>query len=41
MIGGKEVVIDTKGRDSYNRSAANVKVAGKSVNKAMRDRLKK
>ncbi len=41
MIRGKEVVVDTKARDRYNRSVANVKVEGKSVNKAIRDRLKK
>lgn len=36
IVGGKEVVIDTKARDSYGRSVANVKVGGKSVNKAMK-----
>jgi len=36
MIGGKEVLIDTKARDHYGRSVANVKVGGKSVNKAMK-----
>ncbi len=36
MIGGKEVSIDTKARDHYGRSVANVKVGTKSVNKAMK-----
>lgn len=36
MILAKEVLIDTKARDSYNRAVANVKVGGKSVNKAMK-----
>lgn len=33
---GKEVVIDTVARDTYNRAVAKVKVDGKSVNKAMK-----
>ena len=36
MIGGKDVTVDTKARDSYGRSVANVKVGGRSVNKAMK-----
>jgi endonuclease YncB( thermonuclease family) len=36
MIGGEEVLIDTKARDKYARSVANVKVNNKSVNKAMK-----
>lgn len=36
LILGKEVSIDTKARDSYNRAVAKVKVDGKSVNKAMK-----
>ena len=36
LIGGKEVLIDTVARDSYGRSVAKVKVAGKSVNKTMK-----
>ena len=36
LIGGKEVLVDTQARDSYGRSVAKVKVAGKSVNKAMK-----
>ena len=35
MVQGKEVSIDTKARDKYGRSVANVKVGNKSVNKAM------
>lgn len=41
MISGKEVTIDTKARDRYGRSVANVKVGRKSVNKAMREKTKK
>lgn len=33
---GKPVLIDTVARDKYNRAVANVKVAGKSLNKAMK-----
>ena len=36
MISGKEVSIDTKARDHYGRSVANVKVENKSVNRAMK-----
>jgi len=36
LIQGKDVTIDTKVRDTYGRSVANVKVKGKSVNAAMR-----
>ncbi len=39
MIQGEEVTIDTVARDSYGRSVANVKVGGKSVNKAMKGKL--
>ena len=35
LIGGQEVTVDTKARDSYNRCVANVKVGNKSVNNAM------
>ena len=35
MISGKEVTIDTKARDRYGRSVANVKVGRESVNKAI------
>ncbi|MCL6502991.1 MAG: thermonuclease family protein [Pirellulales bacterium] len=41
LIQGEGVIIDTIGRDRYGRSVANVKVGGKSVNKAMRGKLKK
>ncbi|MDI6782081.1 MAG: thermonuclease family protein [bacterium] len=37
LIQGQEVAIDTKARDRYNRSVANVKIEGKSVNRAMKD----
>lgn len=40
LIEGKEVSIDTRGR-SYGRSVARVKVNGRSVNKAMKNTLKK
>ena len=36
MILGEQVLIDTKARDTYNRAVANVKVGGRSVNKAMK-----
>jgi endonuclease YncB( thermonuclease family) len=36
LIGGEQVEIDTKARDAYGRSVANVKVGGKSVNRAMK-----
>lgn len=41
MIQGEEVVIDTVARDVYGRSVANVKIGGKSVNKAMNEKLGK
>ena len=40
LVSGKEVTIDTKARDKYGRSVANVKVGSRSVNKAMREKLK-
>ncbi|MHC4093271.1 MAG: thermonuclease family protein [Planctomycetota bacterium] len=36
LILDEEVLIDTKARDVYGRSVANVKVGRKSVNNAMR-----
>lgn len=36
LIGGEEVIIDTKARDKYNRAVANVKIGNKSVNNAMK-----
>lgn len=36
LILGKEVLMHTKARDIYNRAVANVKIHGKSVNKAMK-----
>lgn len=41
MIQGKVVSIDTKARDKYGRSVGNVKVNGKSVNRAIREQTKK
>ena len=41
MIQGKDVFVDTVARDSFGRSVAKVKVAGKSVNKAMQNRTKR
>lgn len=35
MIGGEEVSIESKARDSYGRSVANVKRGRNSINKAM------
>ncbi|MCK4652955.1 MAG: thermonuclease family protein [Candidatus Cloacimonetes bacterium] len=37
LIRGKEVTINTKARDKYNRSVANVKIGNKSVNKIMKN----
>ncbi len=36
MIEGEMVSIDTKARDAYGRSVANVKLGRRSVNKAMK-----
>jgi len=36
LIGGKSVDIETKARDTYGRSVANVSVAGRSVNASMK-----
>ena len=41
LIEGEKVVVNTVARDSYGRAVANVKVKGKSVNKAMSRRVKK
>jgi len=41
LIQGKEVTIETVARDRFGRSIAKVRVANKSVNRAMRDKLKK
>ena len=41
LIQGKEVSIDTKARDKYGRSVANVKIGTRSVNKAMKPYEKK
>ena len=36
LIGGKEVSVDTKARDTYGRSVANVRVGRRSVNAAVK-----
>ena len=36
LIGGQEVTVNTKARDKYGRSVADVKIGTKSVNKAMK-----
>ena len=41
LIQGKEVTIDTVARDKYGRSVAKVKADGKSVNRAMQNKVKK
>ena len=41
LILGKTVSIDTKARDIYARSVANVKLGRISINKAVKDQLKK
>jgi len=40
LIQGQEVTIDTVARDKYGRAVAKVKVGRKSVNKAMKDKVK-
>jgi len=40
LIQGKEVTVDTVARDKFARAVARVKVDRKSVNKAMKDKLK-
>lgn len=40
LVLGKSVDVDTVARDKYNRTVANVKIGRRSVNKAMRDKLK-
>ncbi|TFH12477.1 MAG: hypothetical protein E4H02_13030 [Lentisphaerales bacterium] len=41
LIQNKTVTVDTKARDVYGRSVANVSVGGKSVNRAMKNATKK
>ncbi|MBN2593441.1 MAG: thermonuclease family protein [Sedimentisphaerales bacterium] len=41
MIQGKKVEVNTKARDVYGRAVAEVKIGGKSVNKEMRNKIKK
>ena len=41
LIAGEAVTIETVARDKYSRAVANVKVGRKSVNKAMKEKLKK
>jgi len=41
LIQGEEVTVDTVARDKYGRSVAKVKARGKSVNRAIRNKLKK
>lgn len=41
LIGGKEVTVETVARDKYRRAVAKVKVGRKSVNKAMKGKVKK
>ncbi len=41
MIQGRKVEVNTKARDVYGRAVAEVKIGRKSVNKEMKDRLKK
>jgi len=40
LIQGETVIVDTKARDTYGRSVANVKVKGRSVNSAMKKHKK-
>ena len=41
LIQGEEVTIETVARDQYGRSVAKVTAGRKSVNKAMKDHLRK
>jgi len=41
LIEGKQVTVETVARDKYRRAVAKVKVGNKSVNKAVKDNLKK
>jgi len=41
LIQGKRVEVKTVARDAYGRSVANVKVGGRSVNKAIAKKSKK
>ena len=41
LILNREVTVDARARDKYNRAVARVKVGRHSVNKAVGDRLKK
>lgn len=41
LIQGKKVEVHTIGRDAFGRVIANVKVGGKSLDKAMRSRTRK
>jgi len=41
LIQGQQVQVDTVARDPYGRAVANVKVDGKSVNRAINRKLKK
>lgn len=41
LVQGKKVEVNTIARDVYGRSVARVKVDGKSVNKAMNEKLKR
>ena len=41
LIQDKEVTIETVARDKYGRSVAKVKADGKSVNRAIQNKLKK
>ena len=41
LVQGQQVQINTVARDKYRRSVAKVSVGGKSVNKAMNQKLKR
>lgn len=41
LIEGQKVEVDTVARDRYGRSVARVRVAGKSVNRAINKKLKR
>ena len=41
LIQGKKVEVHTVARDVFGRTIANVRVSGKSVNKAIKNKIKK
>lgn len=40
LIGGRDVTVDTQARDKYGRAVARVQIGSRSVNRAMREKLR-